>query len=80
MAEVARIEKFTPDELARLRFELVKSKMDSWQAADVISSFLAGRGYGVNTDAMRHAVPRLDIHGGSSERMQAVLETVAYIM
>ena len=31
-------------------------------------------------NAMRNAVPRLDILGGSPEAMQAVLETVAYVM
>jgi hypothetical protein len=80
MAEVAKIEKFTASELADLRSELMKSKIDSWQAADVVSTFLAGRGYGVNCNAMRNAVPRLDILGGSPEAMQAVLETVAYVM
>ncbi len=80
MAEVAKIEKFTPGELANLRHDLMKAKMDSWQAADLVAIFLAGRGYGVNTNAMRNAVPRLDILGGSPEAMQAVLETVAYVM
>jgi len=80
MAEVAKIEKFTPSDLTNLRSELRKSKMDSWQAADIVSSFLAGRGYGVNADAMRTAVPYLEILGGSHGVMQSVLERVAYVM
>jgi len=80
MAEIAMIEKFTASELAGLRNELIKSKIDSWQAADVVSTFLAGRGYGVNAKAMRKALPRLDIRAGSPEAMQAALETVAYVM
>ena len=80
MAEIARIEKFTAADLQTLRNELRKSKIDSWQAADVVSSFLAGRGYGVDSSEMRNAVPGLDILGGSHERMQAVLERVAYVM
>ncbi len=80
MSEIAQIEKFTPSELAELRNELMKSKIDSWQAADMVSAFLAGRGYGVNVNAMRKAVPRMDILGGSPEAMQKALETVAYVM
>ncbi len=80
MAETVKIEKFTPAELANLRTQLTKSKVDSWQTADIVSKFLAGRGYGVDTEVMRNAVPRLDILGGSNEVMQAVLETVAFVM
>jgi hypothetical protein len=80
MAELAKIEKFTSDELDNLRNELLKSKMDSWQLADLVSSFLAGRGYGVDTEIMREAAPRLAIPGGSHESMQALLEAVAYVM
>jgi hypothetical protein len=80
MAEVAKIEKFTPSELASLRVELMKSKMDSWQAADLLSKFLAGRGYGVNSDAMRNALPQIAVLRSSPDVMQSVLETVAYVM
>jgi hypothetical protein len=77
---MAQIEKFSPDELADLRSDLMKFQMDSWQAAEFVSSFLAERGYGVNSNAMRSAVPHLDIQRGSREIMQAMLETVAYVM
>jgi hypothetical protein len=80
MAEAARIEKFAPSDLARLRCELMKSKMDSWQAAELLANFLSGRGYGVNSCAMRTAVPSMDILGGSHEAMQIALEKVAYVM
>jgi hypothetical protein len=80
MGELAKIEKFTPTDLATLRGELMNFKMDSWQAADVVSSFLAGRGYGVNASAMRTALPHLAILGDSHEAMQSVLENVAYVM
>ena len=80
MAEVAKIEKFTPTDLATLRGELRKTKMDSWQAADRVSSFLAGRGYGVNASTMRTAAPHLQILAGSHEVMQSMLEKVAYVM
>ncbi|AXC09417.1 hypothetical protein ACPOL_0030 [Acidisarcina polymorpha] len=80
MAELARIEKFTPTDLETLRNELMRAKVDSWQAADVVSAFLMGRGYGVNASAMRNAVPHLTVQPGSYEVMQAVLEAVAFVM
>jgi hypothetical protein len=80
MSEVAMIEKFTDSDLANLRNELMKSRIDSWQAADFVAAFLAGRGYGVNANAMRKAVARMAILSGSREAMQKVLETVAYVM
>jgi hypothetical protein len=80
MAEAAQIEKFPPSELASLRGKLMKLRTDSWQAAELVSDFLAGRGYGVNAGAMRTAVPELIVLRGSHEKMQSMLETVAYVM
>ncbi len=80
MAEEARIEKFAPSELAKLRSEMMKRKMDSWQVADMVSAFLAGRGYGVNANAMRTAIAQLAMLGGSHDAMQAALETFVYVM
>jgi hypothetical protein len=80
MSETASVEKFSMSELEKLRGDLMQSGIDSWQAAEVVSAFLAGRGYGVNSVTMRDAVTRLDAFGGSIDTMQAVLETVAYVM
>lgn len=80
MAEEVKIEKFAPSELATLRAVLMKSRTDSWQAAELVSCFLAGRGYGVNAKAIRNALPKLGLYGRSHETMQSVLETVAYMM
>jgi hypothetical protein len=83
MADVTGIEKFSMSELTRLRSELMQSGIDSWQAADVVSTFLIDRGYGVDTFAMRNAVTRLETFRASvdaMDTMQAVLETVAYVM
>lgn len=83
MAEETRIEKFSMSELSRLRSELMQSGIDSWQAADVVSTFLIDRGYGVDSSAMRNAVTRLEPYRASidaMDAMQAVLETVAYVM
>jgi hypothetical protein len=80
MAEVVKIEKLATSDLANLRNELIKSKMDSWQAAELVSSFLVGRGYGVDKSAVRNVVPGIEVLRGSHDAMQAVLETVAYVM
>jgi len=80
MAEAAKIEKFHTNDLAMLRVMLMKSRTDSWQAAELVSDFLAGRGYGVNPKAMRTAVAELAMLRDSHDAMQSVLETVAYVM
>ncbi len=74
------IEKFPVPELMNLRNDLMHSGLDSWQAAQVVSAFLWGRGYGVNPDRVPDAVTRLE--GGSCriECMQEVLERVALVM
>jgi hypothetical protein len=80
MANKSRVEKFSMGELSKLRNELLESHIDSWQAAAVVSAFLIGRGYGVDTRTIRDAVIRLDAFGGSTDAMQEVLEAVAYVM
>jgi hypothetical protein len=80
MADRSQIEKFSMSELANLRGELMQAGLDSWQAADVVSAFLVGRGYGVDTVTVRDAITRIDAYSGSPDTIQAVLETVAYVM
>jgi hypothetical protein len=80
MAEKYGVEKFSMSELANLRTELMQAGLDSWQAADVVSAFLVGRGYGVDAVTVRDAVTRMEAFSGSPDTMQAVLETVAYVM
>jgi hypothetical protein len=52
----------------------------------VVSAFLVGRGYGVNTATMRQAVSTMEAFSGSANAaqamnaMQAALEAVAYVM
>jgi hypothetical protein len=74
------VEKFPLSELQNLRSELLKSGLDSWQAAQVVASFLSGRGYGVNSERVPEAIIRLE--GGSCrvDCMQEVLEKVALVM
>lgn len=80
MASDNRIEKFPVVELVGLRTELLQSGVDTWQAAELVTSFLAGRGYGVNPVMVREAVLRLEGNMCSIECMQRELERVAYVM
>jgi hypothetical protein len=80
MAEASKVEKFSVSELANLRSELLEYRSDSWQAADVVSAFLVGRGYGVDPATVRTAVGGMDGFSGSMHAMQAALEAVAFVM
>jgi hypothetical protein len=80
MAANPKIEKFSARELSNLRNELLQSGIDSWQAADVLSGFLTGRGYGVNAPAARNAITRLEEIGCNLDSMQAELENLAFVM
>ena len=51
----AMVERFAEADLSGLREDLMKSGLDSWQAADLISTFLASRGYGVSMQDARAA-------------------------
>lgn len=74
-----QIEQFPAADLTGLREELRRSSLDSWQSADLISSFLSGRGYGVSTDAARIAASRIE-SVSSLESMQEELEKLALVM
>jgi hypothetical protein len=82
MTEVRKshIEVFSDADLAGLREELMKSGLDSWQAADLISSFLAARGYGVSTQDARKATSHMESIGCSLKCLQAELEKLALVM
>jgi hypothetical protein len=80
MAGDGRIEKFAVTELAGLRTELLQSGVDSWQAAELVTSFLSGRGYGADPVLVREAVVRLEANSCSFECMQQELEQVAHVM
>ena len=80
MSHKITIEKFSDSDLSSLRNELMQSGIDSWQAAQVVSNFLSGRGYGVNSADIRDAVMQMEGFACSPECMQSVLETVAFVM
>ncbi|MGA8532343.1 MAG: hypothetical protein WB622_21635 [Acidobacteriaceae bacterium] len=80
MPSERKIEKFAVNELAGLRTELLQSGVDSWQAAELVTTFLSGRGYGANPVTVREAVLRLEGNACSLECMQRELERVAWVM
>ena len=75
-----QIEQFPAADLNDLREEIRKSSVDAWQSADLISTFLSGRGYGVSTDAARIAASRIESIGCSLQSMQEELEKLALVM
>jgi hypothetical protein len=74
------VERFTPGELMTLRTELLQSGADSFQAAEIVTNFLSGRGYGVSSQEARAAASRIEVQGCTVEHIQAELERVALAM
>ncbi len=77
---MTQVEKFSTMDLSTLRSDLLQSGLDSWQAADMLSTFLAGRGYGVSSHDARHAGWRLEQEGCPVEHIQQELEQLALVM
>jgi hypothetical protein len=74
------VEKFPTSDLSTLKDELMQSGLDSWHAAELISSFLIARGYGVCNDAARDAATTFEVSGCSLQNMQEQLEKLAFVM
>ncbi len=72
--------KFSSDDVADLRSELLGSGLDSWQAAELVSSFLNARGYGISSDGARSVITRIDASHCSLECMHQELEQLALVM
>ena len=72
------IEKFTASDLATLRSDLLQSGIDSFQAAELVTSFLSGRGYGISTVEARGVATKIEGFGSTVESIQAELERVAH--
>ena len=60
--------------------ELMQSGLDSWQAAELVSSFLTARGYGISSEGARNVVTRIDASHCSLECMHQQLEQLALVM
>lgn len=72
--------KFTEEDVADLRSELLQSGLDSWQAAELISSFLSTRGYGISAEGARDMLVGIDPQHTSVEAMHQKLESLALMM
>jgi len=72
-------EKFSVLEIAELRNELVRAGLDARDAAELLRSFLACRGYGVSLEAVRAAAFTVEGSGCSLEVMQRELERIAIV-
>jgi hypothetical protein len=80
MTNESRVEKFSASELTDLRTGLLQSGIDSIQARQVLASFLAGRGYGADSERLRDAVLHLEGGCASVDCIQRELERVALVM
>jgi hypothetical protein len=80
MNDTSKVEKFSATDLVNLRTELQRSGIDSWQAAEVLSVFLAGRGYGVSALRARDSVARLEGMSCNLDCIQQELESLAFVM
>lgn len=76
---VPQIEKFSAAELTNLRSELLHVQLDSWQAADLAATFLAGHGYGASAENLRVLITSIEMSRCSLDCLQNALEAVAYI-
>lgn len=74
------VEKFSSGELAGLRNGLMQAGLDSRQAAELVTAFLAMHGYGVRTDLVPDALLRLEKANCPAECIQSELERVALVM
>lgn len=77
-------ETFTTDfsqmDLESLRSELLQSGLDTWQAGELIRSFLAARGYGVSAGDARTVATRIESASCSLECMRHELGRLALMM
>ena len=73
-------EKFTSSELMGLRSELLQCNLDSFRAAEILTSFLSGRGYGISSHEARRVASRIEGMGCKPEHIQQELERVARVM
>ena len=74
------VERFTQTDLLALRSELLRSGVDSFQAAEIVCSFLSGRGYGISSLEARNVASKIEVPGVTAEHIQAELERVAQVM
>ena len=76
---IPQIEKFNVAELTSLRNQLLRSGLDSWQAAQAAGIFLAGHGYGSNPEDLREWITGMELSHCSIDCLQAELERIAFV-
>jgi hypothetical protein len=74
------IENFGDTELNVLREELLRSGLDSWQAAELLTAFLFAKGYGVSSDDARTAATRIERSGCKLQYVREELQKLAQVM
>jgi malonyl CoA-acyl carrier protein transacylase len=72
-------EKFSIGEVAALRNELLSGGLDSFQAAEMVKMFLAGRGYGVSSEAALDAASMLEGGASTIDAIQKALDDIALV-
>jgi hypothetical protein len=77
---MTEFQKFPDDELDKLRADLQRSGLDTFQAAELIAAFLSARGYGVSTVDARTAASRIEALGYKLPLLQKELEGLAWVM
>lgn len=72
-------DKFTASEVEELRSELLRCGLDPRGTAEVMQTFVAGKGYGVSVEAVRAAAFTVEGSGCSLEVMKRELNRIAMV-
>jgi hypothetical protein len=73
------LEKFSNIEVEALRNDLLQDGLDSFQGAEIIKTFIAGRGYGISPEMALKTVHRLNT-SCNVELLHKELEALALVM
>ncbi len=71
---------FDQTDLENLRSELLQSGLDIWQAGELVSSFLAARGFGVSAGDARSVASRIESESCNLDCMRHELNRLAFFM
>lgn len=71
---------FGEADLESLREELMRAGLDTWQAGELIASFLAARGFGVSAPEARTVATRIESASCSLDCMRQELSQLALPM
>jgi len=63
-----------------LRSDLLQCNLDSFLAAEVLTIFLSGRGYGISSQEARRVAFKIEGMGCKPEHIQEELERLARVM